>query len=392
MTEKFTIKDKVCVVGIGESAYYKRGQSPYSEFHLTLQAILAACEDAGLNPGEIDGYASYSNDRNDPIRLSAALGNDHIGFSNMFWGGGGGGGSGAVANACAAIVAGYSNYVVAYRGLAQGQFARFGRSSGGATRISGPTAYTIPFGVMSPAQSLAAMQARRHMHDFGTTQEQFGAIALASYKHAQYNPRAVMYGRPLTMEDYLDSRWIAEPLHLFDCCQETDGAAAIILTTEERARDLKPQLVHVMAAAQGSGYRYGAGAMNRPELYSANHDSLAPRLWEMAGIGPEDIDVAQFYENFTPLVLTSIEEYGFCKRGEGGAFVENGRIEWPDGELPINTSGGNLAEAYTHGFEIINEAVRQLRGESTCQVEDAQTCLVASGPGVAPLSSLILRR
>ena len=148
----------------------------------------------------------------------------------------------------------------------------------------------------------------------------------------------------------------------------------------------------MMAAAQGTGYRYSAGAMNRPDLMSTNHDTLAPKLWQMAGIEPKDIDVAQFYENFTPLVLMSIEEYGFCERGEGGAFVEDGRIEWPDGELPINTSGGNLAEAYTHGFEIINEAVRQLRGDSTCQVYDAETCLVASGPGVAPLSSLILRR
>ena len=392
MAEQFTIKDKVSVVGIGESAYYKRGQSPYAEFHLALQAILAACEDAGLDPKAIDGFCSYSNDRNDPVRLSAALGIPHVGFSNMFWGGGGGGGSGAVANACAAIVAGYADYVVAYRSLAQGQFGRFGQSSAGTPRVSGVAAYSVPFGVMSPAQSLAAMQAQRHMHEFGTRQEQFGAIALASYKHAQRNPRAVMYGRPLTMQDYLDSRWIVEPLHLFDCCQETDGAAAVILTSPERARDLKQQPIHVMAAAQGTGYRYSAGAMNRPDLMSTNHDTLAPKLWQMAGIEPKDIDVAQFYENFTPLVLMSIEEYGFCERGEGGAFVEDGRIEWPDGELPINTSGGNLAEAYTHGFEIINEAVRQLRGDSTCQVDDAETCLVASGPGVAPLSSLILRR
>lgn len=391
LNEEFTIKDKVSVVGVGESAYYRRGQSPYAEFHLALQAILAACDDAGLDPKQIDGFCSFSNDRNDPIRLSAALGIPKIGFSNMNWGGGGGGGSGAVANACAAIVAGYADYVIAYRSLAQGQFGRFGMANAAAT-VSGTAAYAAPFGVMSPAQSLAAMQAQRHMYEFGTTQEQFGAIAMASYKHAQRNPRAVQYGRPLDMEKYLESRWIVEPLRLFDCCLETDGAAAIILTTPERAKDLKQKPVHVMAAAQGSGYRYNAGAMNRPDLMSTNHDAIANSLWDMAGIGPEDVDVAQFYENFTPLVLMSIEEYGFCKRGEGGAFVEGGRIEWPDGDLPINTSGGNLAEAYTHGFELVNEAVRQLRGESTCQVEDAEISLVASGPGVAPLSSLILRR
>ena len=147
-----------------------------------------------------------------------------------------------------------------------------------------------------------------------------------------------------------------------------------------------------MAAAQGNGFRYGAGAHNGPNYVTTNHDVVAPRLWQMAGIGPQDVDVAQFYENFTPLVLMSIEDYGFCKKGEGGPFVEGGRIEWPDGELPINTSGGNLAEAYIHGFELITEGVRQMRGTSNCQVKDAEISLVVSGPGVTPVSSLILRR
>lgn len=388
----FTIKDKVAIVGIGETAYYKRGGAPVSEFQLCIEAILKAVDDAGLKVTDIDGFASYSNDRNEPVRIAAALGLPHIGFSNMVWGGGGGGGSAAVANAAAAIVAGYANYVVAFRSLAQGQFGRFGQAGTRTERVSGPPAYTAPFGMMTAAQSLAAMQAQRHMYEFGTKQEHFGAIALASYKHANRNPRAVMYGRKLTMEDYLNSRMIVEPLHLYDCCLETDGAAAVILTSAERARDMKQRPAYIMAAAQGSGFRYAAGSLNRPSLVHTNHEALAPRLWKMAGIGPRDVDVAQFYENFTPLVLMAIEDYGFCKKGEGGPFVEGGRVEWPDGELPINTSGGNLAEAYTHGFELITEAVRQVRGESTCQVEGAEISFVASGPGVSPLSSLILRR
>ncbi len=387
-----TINGKVAIVGIGESDYYKRGQSPYGEFHLCLQAIMAAAEDAGIDPREIDGFASYANDRNDPIRISTALGSPKVGFNTMFWGGGGGGGSGAVGNAAAALVAGYAKYVVAYRGLAQGQFGRFGQAlAARQSRVMDLAAYQAPFGCMSAGQTLAAMQAQRHMHDYGTTQDQLGAIALASYKHAQTNPRAVMYGRPLTMEAYHASRWIAQPLHLFDCCQETDGAAAVILTTAERAKDVKQTPAYLMAAAQGSGFRYGAGAMNRSMVHS-NHDALSDALWGMAGVEPKDVDVAQFYENFTPLVLMSIEDYGFCEKGEGGPFVEGGRVEWPDGELPINTSGGNLAEAYTHGFEIITEAVRQVRGTSTAQVEGAEISFVASGPGVSPLSSLIVRR
>ena len=393
MVQEFSIKDKVAIVGIGESAYYKRAQSPYSEFELALQAILAACEDSGLDPKEIDGFCSYSDDRNSGDRLSTALGGKELHLNNMVWGGGGGGGSGAVGNAAAAITAGYADTVVAFRGLAQGQFGRFGQALGArSTRAAGPGAYSAPFGVMSAAQSLAAFPAQRHMHEYGTKQEHFGAIALASYKHAQENPRAVMYGRPLTMEDYLSSRWIVEPLHLYDCCQETDGAAAVILVSADRARDLKQKPAYIMAAAQGGGPRYAAGSMNRTDFLSTSHDILAPRLFGMAGVEPKDVDVAQFYENFTSLVLTAIEDYGFCQRGEGGPFVEGGRIEWPNGALPINTSGGNLAEAYTHGFEIITEGVRQVRGTSTCQVKDVEISLVVSGPGVTNVSSLILRR
>ena len=393
MAEEFTIKDKVCVVGIGETEFTKAGAITRSEFQLACEAIIKAVDDAGLKITDIDGICSYANDRNEAVRLATALGIPDLAFSNMQWSGGGGGGSASVANACAAIVAGYAKYVVAFRALAQGQFGRFGQGLGArAERATGQAAYTAPFGVMTAGQNLAAMQARRHMHEFGTKQEHFGAISLASYKHAQRNPRAIMYGRPLTMETYLNSRWIAEPLHLFDCCLENDGAAAAVLTSAERAQDLKQRPVYLMAAAQGNGYRYGAGAHNRPNYVTTNHDVVAPRLWRMAGIGPKDVDVAQFYENFTPLVLMSIEDYGFCKKGEGGPFVEGGRIEWPDGELPVNTSGGNLAEAYIHGFELITEGVRQMRGTSNCQVKDAEIGLVVSGPGVTPVSSLILRR
>jgi acetyl-CoA acetyltransferase len=390
MAEDHTIKDKCAIVGIGETEFTKAGMIQRSEFQLACEAILAAVADAGLSIKDIDGISSYSDDRNVANRIATALGIPHIGFAALVWAGGGGGGSASVGNACAALVAGYSKYVVAFRGLAQGQFGRFGQSRA-AGRISGQSAYETPFGAMAPVHRYGALPFKRHMHEYGTTPEQLAHISLACYKHAQQNPRAIMYGRPLDMEKYMSSRYIAEPMHLFDCCLENDGAAAAVITTAERARDLKQRPAYIMAHAQGHGNRFGAGLV-RPDFLVSNHNYIAPYLWEMAGIGPKDVDVAQFYENFTTQVLLTIEDYGFCKKGEGGPFIEGGRIEWPDGELPINTSGGNLAEAYIHGFELITEAVRQIRGTSNCQVKDAEISFVASGPGVPQTSSLILRR
>jgi acetyl-CoA acetyltransferase len=385
----YSIKDKVAIVGIGETRYYKAGQAPATEFQLALEAIQKAVADAGLRVEDIDGFASYSDDRNDPTRLAAALGIPQIQFSNMHWGGGGGGMAGAVGNAAAAIVAGYAKYVVAFRALAQGQFGRFGQGHAGA-RVRGPQAFTIPYGLMSPAQ-MFAMRTQRFMYEHHISQESLAAISLASYKHAQYNPRAIMYGRPLTREAYYNSRWIVEPFHLFDCCQENDGAAAVVLTTAERARDLAHKPAYLMAAAQGSGYRQWVTAHNDPDYATSNFKTLAPRLFSMAGITPKDVDVAQLYENFTGGVLMSIVEHGFCEADEAEAFCTGGNLEWPNGRLPINTSGGNLAEAYMHGLELVLEGVRQMRGTSTCQVKDARICLVAAGPMVSPVSNLLLR-
>jgi acetyl-CoA acetyltransferase len=384
-----TIKDKVAIVGIAESPYYKRGAAPISEIQMTLQAIIAAAEDAGIDVRDIDGFASYSNDRNDPARLSTALGTRDLSFSNMFWGGGGGGGSGAVANASAALVAGYSKYVVVYRGLAQGQFGRFGQGSR-APAVTGGAALTQPYGLMSPAQSFA-MRVRRFMHDHHISQEPQKAIALASYHHAQTNPRAVMYGRPLTPEDYDNSRWIVEPFHLFDCCMENDGAAAVVLTTAERARDLRHRPAYVMAASQGSDYRQAAGAHNAPDYGTSNFKTVAARLYGMAEIEPKDVQVCQSYENFTGGVMMSLVEHGFCDPDETEEFMTLDNFRYDGGKLPLNTSGGNLAECYMHGLELITEAVRQVRGTSTAQVPGATISMVCSGPMVQPVSDLILR-
>ena len=382
-----SIRGQAAVVGVGETEYFKRGQSPDAEFVLALNAIMSACDNAGISPKEVDGFASFSNDRNDPSKLAAALGCKELTFSNMQWGGGGGGGSAAIANACAAIYGGLADVVVVYRALAQGQFGRFGQGPR-SNSVSGDMAHTLPYGLMSPAQ-MFAMKVVRFMHDYELKQETLRAISMASYYHAQNNPRAVMHGRPLTEEQYENSRWIVEPFHLFDCCQENDGAAAMVLVSADRAKDLREKPAYVMGAMGGSHYRAGAAVHNTPDYATSTFKSITPRLYEMAGIGPKDVDVLQSYENFTGGVLMSIVEHGFCEPEDCNEFFTNDRFRAPDGDLPLNTSGGNLAECYMHGLGLNIEAVRQIWGESTNQIDDVNVSMVISGPMVTPVSNSI---
>jgi acetyl-CoA acetyltransferase len=386
-TSERTLRGKAAVVGVAETTYYKWGQSPDPEFKLAIEAILKACENAGIDPTDIDGFSSYSNDRSDASRMSAALGCKQLSFASMQWGGGGGGGSGAIANAAAAIATGQAECVVVFRALAQGQFGRFGQ--GPRSRIvSGFAAHTLPFGMMSAAHSFA-MKCNRYMHDHGIEQDALRAISLAAYEHAQHNPRAVMYGRPLDEGAYDASRWIVEPFHLYDCCLENDGAAAIVLVAAERAKDFPHPPCYVLAAVSGSHHRAGASVHNTPDYASSSFTTVAPRLYKMAELGPSDVDVLQSYENFTGGVMMSIVEHGFCQPDEVNEFFTVENFTAPKGKLPLNTSGGNLAECYMHGLGLNVEAVRQIRGESTSQVPDAEVAMVTSGPMVTPVSSCI---
>jgi acetyl-CoA acetyltransferase len=388
MTER-SLKGRVAVAGVGETAYYRHGQAPEPEMVLCLKAILAACADAGVDPALVDGFASYSNDRNDPPTLAVALGCRELRFSNMQWGGGGGGGAGAVANAAAAIATGLADCVVVYRALAQGQFGRFGQGPQSRT-LSGDMALSVPYGQMSPAQWYAP-KAMRFMHEHGIGQEALRAIAMASYHHAQSNPRAVMYGRPLTEAMYDASRWITEPFHLYDCCQENDGAAALVLVSAERAKDLKQTPAYILGAAAGAGWRVHStpAGFATPDLASSHFKTLAPRLYGMAGVGPADVDVVQAYENFTGGVLMALVEHGFFAPEEAMDFLQLDNLIAPSGRLPINTSGGNLAECYMHGLELEIEAVRQLRGRSSAQVPDVDVSLAIAGPMVTPVSTVL---
>jgi len=302
--------------------------------------------------------------------------------------GGGGGGSAALANASAAVASGLAECVVVFRALAQGQFGRFGQ---GPQRdvIAGDMAHTVPYGLMSPAH-MFAMKVNRFMHDHGVEQSALRALSLASYHHAQNNPRAVMYGRPLDEEKYDNSRWIVEPFHLFDCCLENDGAAAMVVVSAERAKDFDNTPVYLLGATSGSHYRAGASVHNAPDYATSTFKTLVPRLYEMAGVGPQDIDVLQCYENFTGGVLMSIVEHGYCEPEEVNDFFKLDNFKAPGGKLPLNTSGGNLAECYMHGLELITESVRQIRGDSPNQLPNVNIAAIGSGPMVQPVSSSIL--
>jgi len=388
MTDR-TLRGKTAIAGIGETIYYKHGQSPDSEFKLALQAIVKACDDAGISPHEVDGFASYGDDRSDGPRLAAALGIKELKFSNMFWGGGGGGVCGAVGNASAAVATGMADCVIAFRSLAQGQYRRYGRS-GAAAAVAGDDAFLFPYGVMSPAQRFA-MKITRFMHDHRIKQEALRGIALACYHHAQKNPNAVMRGRELDEAKYDSSRWIIEPFHhLYDCCQENDGSAAVVVVPAERAKDMKNKPAYVMACGQGGDHRSAAPVHNMPNYPSSHFGKLAPRLYAMAKMAPSDMGIVQCYENFTGGVLMSLIEHGMVKPEEANEFLVKDNLIVEGGKMPLNTSGGNLAECYMHGLELVIESVRQIRGTAINQVANNDAAIIMGGPMVTPVSSLIL--
>jgi acetyl-CoA acetyltransferase len=391
-----SLRDRTAIVGVGTTAYGKRGAFfERSQVEQIREALDLGLAESGLDRREIDGFASYSVDPNDAARLAPALGIPDVNYASLVHGGGGGGTCGAIANAAAAIVAGLAKVVMVYKVITQPPHARFGASYGLAQAAADPyNDFHRPFGLVSPAQFFA-MIFRRHMHRYGTDPLALAEVAVATRAHARRNPKALMQ-TPLSVADHQASRLIADPLRLYDCCQENDGGAVILVTSAERARDCRQRPVYVMAAAMGGDALWGEGltTQNAPEpLYTtAGHAHLATRLYAMAGVGPDAVDVALLYDHFSAMVILQLEDYGFCRRGEGGPFVQGGAIRWPDGRLPVNTHGGNLSEVYLLGMTHVIEGVRQLRGTSTAQVVDAEIALVTAGPSNLPTSSLLLRR
>lgn len=378
---------RAAVVGVGESTYYQIGRSPHSALQLAAVAIERAVGDAGLRMSDVDGLVTWG-DRNDPANLASWLGFGNLRFSANPSGGGGNLGAAVVNLADAAICSGQADVVVAYRGINQGREGHYGRARS-LSPAAGEAAFLTPFGVAAPVVRNALLSST-FMHDHRVSQDSLANIALAAYGHAQRNPRAVMHGRELTRSDYHKSRWIAEPFHLFDCCQASDGAAAVVVTSSDRAVGLPNRPAFILAGTSGMERLGGLWSFNDSAFPNGRFRSVAGRLWEQAGIAPGDVQVAQFYENFTGTTLMAICDMGFCEPGGVNEFVADGNIQWPTGGLPINTSGGNLAEAYIHGFQLVNEAVRQIRGDSTAQVRDVELSLCVAGPGTPPSSAVLL--
>jgi acetyl-CoA acetyltransferase len=308
---------------------------------------------------------------------------------------GGGAACATVQQAAMAVATGVADVVVCYRAFNERSGHRFGQVSSAlavAPTSSGIDAgWSYPMGLGTPAGQVA-MVAQRYMHEYGATSEDFGRVAVADRKHAATNPNAFFYGKPITLEEHQASRWIVEPLHLLDCCQESDGGVAIVVTSAERAGDLPRPPVSIRAAAQGSGSDqfvmtsyYRDGLTGLPEM-----GLVGEQLWRQAGLAPEDIDVAVLYDHFTPFVLIQLEELGFCPRGEARHFITDGALE-VGGRLPTNPHGGQLGEAYIHGMNGIAEGVRQLRGSAVNQVDDVEHVLVTAGTGV-PTSGVVLGR
>jgi acetyl-CoA acetyltransferase len=400
------------LVGVGETRYTRWGKiGEVSEHALACEAIQRAVADAGLSMDDVDGLASFAEDRNEAVFLAAELGLPALRFGNMVWMPGGGGGCAAVGNAAMAVETGQAEVVVVYRSLCQGQFFRFGNPvmpesappadpppptvQQANTPMMASMGFAMPYGLLMAAAAYA-LPTRRHMHLYGTTSEQLGHIAVTFREHASRNPRAVMGSRPMTLADHQASPMIADPHRLFDCCLESDGACAVVVTTAERARELAKPPVEILASEQGAprGYAFGpfTNANIADDLYATGGcEEMARRLYGKAGLGPADVDVAQIYDHFTGCVLMQLEDYGFCKRGEGGPFVESGALSWKGGSLPTNTHGGSLSEAYIHGLNHVVEGVRALRGESTSPVDGAEVCLVTSAACV-PSSALLLGR
>jgi acetyl-CoA acetyltransferase len=370
-----SLTNKAAIVGIGQTDFSKN--SGRSELQLAAEAVRAAILDAGLQPSDVDGTVTFTIDTNDELAVMRSVGIQRLRWTSRtpF---GGGGASATIEHAAAAVASGAADVVVVYRAFNE----RSGRRFGQPTRQPGPvgTNWYRPYGLDTPAK-MYSLWFQRYMHAFGLTNADFGRYTVSARKYAATNPNAWFYDRPITLDDHQNSRWIVEPiLRLLDCCQESDGGVACVVTSMDRAKDLPQPVVAIEAATQGNlingdvTFNYYNPDLTRfPEA-----EYTAAQVWESTGLRPDDIDVAMIYENFSPVVFYQLEAYGFCGHGEAKDFIADGNIDI-GGKLPVNTNGGLLGEAYIHGVNNILEGVRQLRGTAVNQVAGARHVLCSAG-------------
>ena len=383
---------KTAIAGIGATDFSKN--SGRSTLRLAVEACELAMKDAGVTPDMIDGMVTYAHDNNNEIDVCRSLGVDKLTHFSLVHHSGGAA-CGVVHQAAMAVASGACNYCLVWRAFNERSEERFGADV--QERAPAPTpmevdfGWSSPFGLLTPA-SWVAMFAQRYMHEYGATSEDFGRVAVACRKHAANNPAAFFYGKPITLEEHQASRWIVKPLRLLDCCQESDGGQALLITTLDRARHLKSVPAVIASAVQGSCddqqmmksyYRKSISGIPEMKL-------CADQLYADTGLSAADIQAAVLYDHFTPLVLPQLEEFGFCKRGEARDFIKDGNIEL-GGRLPVNTHGGQIGEAYIHGLNGVAEGVRLVRGTSTNQPANVDNVLVTAATAV-PTSAAILSR
>jgi acetyl-CoA acetyltransferase len=380
------------IAGIGATNFSHN--SGRTELRLAVEAIGAALADAGIAVKDVGGFASFTMENTDEQALARALGIQEITFFARTPAGGGGA-CGTVALAAQAIRAGVVDVVICFRAMNEYSQYRFGQPRRPSikavyTSTELENSWSMPFGMVTPAARIAP-SIRRYMHDYGVSTEDFGRVSVMQRQYAATNPAAYFYQRPITLEEHQNSRWVCEPLRLLDCCQESDGAVAVIVTSAERARDLRQPSVNIAGAAQGMGPDLVGGMASpfRANMAAATDIRVVgEQLWRQSGLRAADMDVAIIYDHFGPTVLMQLEALGFCPPGEAADFVGAGETAI-DGSLPVNTNGGQLGEAYIHGFNGIAEAVRQIRGTAVNQVENVHCAVVTSGSHV-PTSGLVL--
>jgi acetyl-CoA acetyltransferase len=383
---------ETAIAGIGATEFSQA--SGRSELQLAAEAVRDALDDAGLKASDVDGLVTYTVDNNDEVDVARSLGMNDVRFMSRIPYGGGGP-CATIHHAAMAVATGSAEVVVCYRALNERSGTRFGAGTYYRPVVSSVDvlrfAMYMPYGLITPASWLA-LTAKRWMHETGTTEEDLGRVAVVMRKHAATNPRARFYERPITLEEHQASRWIVEPLRMFDCCLESDGAVALIVTSLERARTLKQK----PAVIRGSAQSMPAHQESMTSYYERDMSTfpesrhLRDQLWSQSGLGPDDMQAAVLYDHFTPAVLMQLEEFGFCARGEAAGFVADGQIEL-GGRLPVNTHGGQIGEAYIHGMNGVAEGVRLVRGTSSNQVPDVENVLVTGGPAV-PTSALVVGR
>lgn len=383
-----TLHNEAVIVGIGQTDFTKN--SGRSEVQLAAECTKAAIADAGLEASDIDGMTSFTLDTSDETEVARNVGCGDLTFFSRI-GYGGGAAVGIVHQAAMAVATGAAKYVVGFRALNGRSGQRYSQGVSGNIVTSDLVhwGYYMPFGLLTPT-SWVAMFTQRYMHQTGCKSTDLAEVCMAQRAHAVKNPNAFFYERPMTLDDHQTSRMICDPLRLYDCCQETDGGCAFVITTPERAKDLAQKGAVIRGIAQGSGedqeqmtsfYRGDIARIYEMEV-------VAKQMWEVAGMSARDIDAAIIYDAFSSIVLFQLEAFGFCEPGEAKDYVKDSALG-AGGRLPTNTHGGQLSESYIHGINGVNEGVRLIRGTSVNQPEKNDHVLVTAGVGV-PTSAMVL--